>query len=103
MAVTQENVLAALQQWIDPNTQKDYVASRSVKNLRIDGGRVAFDIELGYPARTQIETIRQALVDLVRAIPGVTAVEANVENRILAHAVQKGLKPLPGRLIGDAA
>lgn len=96
MAVTQENVLAALQQWIDPNTQKDYVASRSVKNLRIDGGRVAFDIELGYPARTQIETIRQALVDLVRAIPGVTAVEANVENRILAHAVQKGLKPLPG-------
>lgn len=96
MAVTQENVLAALQQWIDPNTQKDYVASRSVKNLRIDGGRVAFDIELGYPARTQIETIRQALVDLVRAIPGVTAVEANVESRILAHAVQKGLKPLPG-------
>ena len=32
----------------------------------------------------------------MRAIPGVTAVEANVESIILAHAVQKGLKPLPG-------
>ena len=66
MAVTQENVLAALQQWIDPNTRKDYVSSRSVKNLRIDGGRVAFDIALGYPAGTQIETIRRSLEDLVR-------------------------------------
>lgn len=96
MAVTQENVLAALQQWIDPNTRKDYVSSRSVKNLRIDGGRVAFDIALGYPAGTQIETIRQALVDLVQAVPGVTAVDANVASNIVAHAVQKGLKPLPG-------
>lgn len=96
MAVTQENVLAALQQWIDPNTRKDYVSSRSVKNLRIDGGRVSFDIALGYPAGTQIETIRQALVDLVQAVPGVTAVDANVASNIVAHAVQKGLKPLPG-------
>ena len=96
MAVTQENVLAALQQWIDPNTRKDYVSNRSVKNLRIDGGRVAFDIALGYPAGTQIETIRQALVDLVQAVPGVTAVDANVASNIVAHAVQRGLKPLPG-------
>ena len=96
MAVTQENVLAALQQWIDPNTRKDYVSSRSVKNLRIDGGRVAFDIALGYPAKTQIETIRRSLEDLVRAVPGVTAVDANVASNIVAHAVQRGLKPLPG-------
>lgn len=96
MAVTQENVLAALQQWIDPNTQKDCVSSRSVKNLRIDGGRVSFDVELGYPARTQIETIRRALIGVVRTLPGVTDVEANVVSKIVAHVVQKGLKPLSG-------
>ena len=96
MAVTQEAVLAALRQQVDPNTQKDYVSGRAAKNIQIDGGKVSFDIELGYPARTQIEAIRQTVVDAVKAVPGVTDVEANVAVKIAAHAVQKGLKPLPG-------
>ena len=32
----------------------------------------------------------------MQAVPGVTAVDANVASNIVAHAVQKGLKPLPG-------
>ena len=56
MTVTVEAVQAALSSFIDPNTQKDYVSTRSVKNLKVEGGKVTFDIELGYPAKTQIDT-----------------------------------------------
>ena len=96
MAVTQEAVLAALKNFIDPNTRKDYVSTRAVKNLKVEDGQVSFDVELGYPAKTQIDPIRTALVDAVRAVPGVTAVDARVSVKIVAHAVQHNLKPLAG-------
>jgi ATP-binding protein involved in chromosome partitioning len=96
MAVTQEAVQAALENFIDPNTRKDYVSSRALKNLRIEGGQVAFDVELGYPAKTQVEAIRASLVEAVGAVPGVSGVAANVAVKIVAHAVQNNLKPLPG-------
>lgn len=96
MSVTVEAVQAALKNYIDPNTQKDYVSTRAVRNLEVEGGKVSFDIELGYPARTQLEAIRVAVVDAVKAVPGVVEVEANVGVKIVAHAVQRNLKPLPG-------
>jgi ATP-binding protein involved in chromosome partitioning len=96
MSVTQETVRAALGSVIDPNTQKDYVSSRALKKLEIEGGRVSFDIELGYPAKTQVDAIRAAVIQAVSAVPGVSEVAANVVVKIVAHAVQHGLKPLPG-------
>jgi ATP-binding protein involved in chromosome partitioning len=96
MAVTREAVQAALAGFIDPNTGKDYVSTRALKNLRVEDGRVFFDIELAYPAKTQLEKIRAAVSDVVRAVPGVTGVAAGVTVKIAAHAVQRGLKPLPG-------
>ncbi len=96
MAVTQEAVLAALKQVIDPNTQKDFVSSRAAKNVVVDGARVSLDIELGYPAKSQTAMIRNLVVEALKALPGVTEVMVNVTVKIVAHAVQATLKPLPG-------
>ena len=96
MSLDQQTVTEALKQVIDPNTGKDFVAGRSIRNLAVEGGTVRFDVELGYPAKTQIDTIRAAVVDVVKVVPGVTAVEAKVFVKIVAHAVQRNLKPLPG-------
>ncbi len=100
MSVTQESLQQALAGIVDPNTGKDLVSSRSARNLRIDpsgDGRadVSVDVELGYPARTQIAEIRRQVVEALRALPGVRNVSANVFQRIVAHAVQRGLKVLP--------
>jgi ATP-binding protein involved in chromosome partitioning len=46
-AVTESALLEALQGVVDPNTGKDFVSTRQLKNLRIDGGDVSFDVELG--------------------------------------------------------
>ncbi len=96
MSVTVEQVNEALKAIVDPNTQKDLVASREARNVRVEGGEVAVDVELGYPARSQIEPIRRQVVAALRALPGVTNVSANVYQKIVAHSVQRGVKTLPG-------
>ncbi|HRE16621.1 MAG TPA: iron-sulfur cluster carrier protein ApbC [Rhodocyclaceae bacterium] len=96
MTVTVDAVRAALANTIDPNTQKDYVSGKELKNVKVEGGDVSFDIELGYPAKTQIDAIRQQVIAAVRNVPGVGNVSANVFSKIVAHSVQRGVKLMPG-------
>ncbi|MGJ7918114.1 iron-sulfur cluster carrier protein ApbC [Massilia sp. LXY-6] len=95
MSITVEDVKAALSAVNDPNTNKDYVSTRSVKNIQVDGGNVALDIELGYPAKSQFALVRSAVIDAVRKLPGVANVSVNVTSKILSHTVQRGLKVMP--------
>ncbi len=92
MSTTVEAVRDALSKVIDPNTGKDLVSGKSAKNIKVDGGNVAIDIELGYPARSQMDGIRDAVIGAVRAVPGVANVSVTVQVKIVAHAVQRGVK-----------
>ena len=96
MSLVAQDITYALSEAIDPNTGKSYVAGKAVKNIRIEGSDVAFDIELGYPANSQIDLIRRQVIAAVKALPGVGNVSVNVYSKILAHAVQLGVKLLPG-------
>ena len=95
MTVADTALLDALKTVIDPNTGKDFVSTKQLKNLRIDGGDVAFDVELGYPAKSQIPALRKALVAAARTLPGVENVSANLSTKITAHAVQRGVQLMP--------
>lgn len=105
MTIQEQDVLQAIAAVTDPNTGKDFVSTKQVKNLQVTGGDVAFDVELGYPARSQIPALRQALIAAVRALPGVDNVSVNVTTRVLAHAVQRGVQLMPGvkNIIGVAS
>jgi ATP-binding protein involved in chromosome partitioning len=94
MSITVEAVKAALAAVIDPNTGRDLVSGKSAKNIQVDGGDVAFDVELGYPAKSQIDPIRRAAIAAVRALPGAGNVSANVHSKIVAHTAQRGVKLL---------
>ena len=96
MAVTIDAVKAVLQTLTDPNTQKDYLSTRSAKNIRVDGADVSLDIELGYPAKSQLDELRRAVIAALATIPGVGNVSVGMSVNIVAHTVQRGLKPLPG-------
>ncbi|MBD8530454.1 MULTISPECIES: iron-sulfur cluster carrier protein ApbC [unclassified Massilia] len=95
MSITADDVKAALAKVIDPNTGKDFVSSKSVKNVLVDGNDVSLDLELGYPAKSQIALLRAAVVNGVKTIPGVSNVSVSVQVKILSHAVQRGLKVMP--------
>ncbi len=95
MSLSVDAVKQALSGLIDPNTSKDYVTSKSLKNVEIDGSVVKLVIELGYPAKSQIDGLRSSVIALVSAIPGVSSVTADISSKISAHTVQRGLKILP--------
>ena len=96
MAVVEQAVSEAIKGVVDPNTGRDFVSGKAVKNLTVTGDDVAFDVELGYPAKSQMPALRQALIAAVKTVPGVANVSVNITTKITAHAVQRGVALLPG-------
>ena len=95
MAVTEQTLMDALKSVIDPNTGRDFVSSKSIKNLSITDGDVAFDVELGYPAKSQIPGFRKDLIAAAKSVAGVANVSVNVSMKIVPHSVQRGVQLLP--------
>ena len=95
MSLNEQTLTAALQTVIDPNTGKDFVTSKALKNLQINGGDVSFDVVLGYPAKSQMADFRKALITAAKTVAGVDNVSANITVDIVAHAAQRGVALLP--------
>src|SRR5262245_32773903 len=95
MSVNEASVQEALRKLVDPNTGKDFVATRSIRNLKVSGDDVALEIELGYPGKSQHEPIRR---QVVQALKGAGAANAAVKvtSKVVSHAVQRGVKLVPG-------
>ena len=95
MSLSETALAAALRSVIDPQTGRDFVSTKQLRNLRIDGGDVSLDIELGYPAESQVAGLRKSLIAAVRSVSGVENVSVNIGWKIVAHAVQRGVPLLP--------
>jgi len=96
MSVSVEQVQAALKALIDPNTRKDFMSTKSARNIKVDGGQVTLDVVLPYPAKTVLAEIQSMVDGAIKAIPGVGSVTSNVSWKIVAHSVQKGVKLVNG-------
>jgi ATP-binding protein involved in chromosome partitioning len=86
-----ELLLAALAIQIDPNTGRDYVSAKCIKNLKSDQGAVSLNIELAYPAASQFSAIKSQVEQALLAVDGVKSAQASVSSHIVAHAAQRGL------------
>jgi ATP-binding protein involved in chromosome partitioning len=78
MSINEQSIQEVLKAVVDANTGKDLVSSRSVKNIKVTGSDVSLDVELGYPAKSQIEGIRAAVITQIKTLPGVGNISANV-------------------------
>jgi ATP-binding protein involved in chromosome partitioning len=94
--VSQLQVETALKEVIDPYLEQDLVTAKCVKNIKVDGGNVAVDIVLGYPAKGSQADLAAKLKEKVAAIPGVAGATINISSKVVAHGVQKGVKPIEG-------
>jgi ATP-binding protein involved in chromosome partitioning len=97
MPVAESAVLDALRAVQDPDLHKDIVALGFVKNLRIEGERVGFTIELTTPACPVKDMLRDQARAVVAALPGVATVD--VEMTAQVRAVQRpeaGRAPVDG-------
>ena len=95
MSVDSQALLTALQAVIDPNTGRDFVTSKALKNLQTQDSDVSFDVELGYPAKSQMPAFRKALIAAAKSVAGVDNVSVNMTMKITAHAVQRGVQVMP--------
>jgi ATP-binding protein involved in chromosome partitioning len=92
---TPEQLLSALAAVTDPNTGRDFVSTKALKNLQVNGADVAFEVELGYPAKSQIPALRTALIAAAKGVAGVANVSVNISSKVVAHAAQRGVALLP--------
>jgi ATP-binding protein involved in chromosome partitioning len=95
MPVTESAIQAALRNIVDPNTGKDLASTRSARNVKVAGNDVSLDVELGYPGKSQHEPIRRQVAEALKQA-GAAGVAVNVSSKVVAHAVQRGVKLIPG-------
>ncbi len=96
-SVDQAAVLDALRAVRDPDLHRDIVALGFVKDLRIEGGRVSFTIELTTPACPVKNAMREQAVAAVAEVPGVSAVDVTMAASVrAARPAEPALTAIPG-------
>src|SRR3990167_1791240 len=95
MSLSELEIQTTLKEITDPNTGKDFIATKSARNIRIDDSNVALDIVLGYPAKTVAADIQQLVADKLKTLPGIGSVFVNVTSKVVAHSVQRGVQLIP--------
>ena len=96
MSLSATDVTVALKGVVDPNTGKDLVTGKAVKGVRASGDEIAVEIQLAYPAKSQHDLIRKLVQDAVTSLPDARRVAVSISHKIVSHAVQRGVKLVPG-------
>src|SRR5438552_4464444 len=96
MPISEADVQASLHALVDPNTSRDFVSAKAVRKVSVDGSNVTVDLQLAYPAKSQHEVLRKLVQCKLAARPGIGKVTVNFAHRIASHAVQRGVKLVPG-------
>lgn len=95
MAINESDIQNALKTLIDPDTGKDFITSKSAKNIQINGEKISLDIVLGYPAKSVMAGVKALVVEHLKSLAGVSEVDVSIGSRIVAHKVQQGVNLLP--------
>ncbi len=97
MGPSEKEVLEALRKVRDPELGTDVVSMGMIKDLRVEGGRVQFTLELTTPACPFNEQLKEEVLRAVRSVKGVTDVSMEVRSRVPAMRPQSpSIAPIPG-------
>lgn len=94
MAVTREQIEEAIKGYVEPHLQRDLVSAKSIKNIEIDGDKAKITVELGFPAKGVFDEVSEAVKSAVEALDGVSSADVDISSKVVAHSVQKALKPI---------
>ena len=95
--MTPDAVLDALKAVQDPDLHADIVSLKFVKDVQVDGGRIAFTIESANPSPRTRDRLAAAAREAVSAVAGGSPVD--VQSRFVVRSVsapEHGKPPLPG-------
>ena len=94
--LTKAAVEQAIAGYIDPYLETDLVSAKGLKGVELQDDRVRVTVQLGYPARSHVQELAQALRERIAALPEVGGREIDVEVgvKIASHVVQQGIETL---------
>lgn len=84
--VSRVQVLAALEQVMEPTLQKDVISLNLIKNLMIEDGNVSFTVILTTPAKHIRDKIKADASQAVKTLAGVDTVTVNFDSRVPADS-----------------
>src|SRR6516165_9579526 len=84
LALTEERILGVLKQVQDPDLRKDIVSLGFIRNLKVESGKVSFDLNLTTPACPVKDQMRDEAIALVKGLPGVENVEVKMTSEVRA-------------------
>ena len=94
-SITEGEVLKALSTVMDPDLKKDIVSLGFVKDIKIDGAAVSFEVELTSPACPLKKQLEEESRNAVMALGTVESVEIRMTSRVRpGNVIEK--KPIPG-------
>src|ERR1700691_3461165 len=95
--ITQEQVIEALKNVIDPDFNKDIVSLGMVKDVVVDGKKVNFTVELTTPACPMKEMIHKASVNaIIYYVDKEAEVKVNMTARVTSKRTETKGNALPG-------
>ncbi len=94
--VSEAAILKVLGEVNDPDLNRDIVSLGFIKNLKIESGKVSFDVELTTPACPVKEQLKTQCYEKVKALPGVTEVNVKMTANVRSTGVQGNRVSIPG-------
>src|SRR3546814_5132229 len=94
MSITTAQVRAALRAVTEPFSGQEFAAFVKDSDIKTNGDTVSVVLTLGYPAAYAAASLAQTARQALDAA-GVPHASVTVKWSVSAHAVQRGLKPLP--------
>lgn len=94
--LSREYIDALLKEVDDKYLKKDLVSANTIKSVEIKEGTVFVRIELGYPAGSYRDELAEVVKIALEADDAIDNAEIIVEQRVVAHAVQRSLKRIEG-------
>jgi ATP-binding protein involved in chromosome partitioning len=95
--ITPETVLAALSQVQEPELHRDLVALNMIRDIKIKGSVISFDIVLTTPACPLKSTIEKQARAAVMNIPGIKIIKIKMDASVPNDGRNRGLLNLPIR------
>ncbi len=90
-------VTTTLNGLIDPFTNEKMTASRALKSVQADDQKVVVTLRKGYPVQSVAAELSSQVHEALKALPFDNLnLEVVIEQDIIAHSVQQGVKPVDG-------
>ncbi|MBI2801467.1 MAG: iron-sulfur cluster carrier protein ApbC [Gammaproteobacteria bacterium] len=96
MTPTHDQIEAALRTYRDPYLETDVVTAGMLKSIGDTTGSIAIELEAGFPLARYGATLRHELSQTLAVLSATPPPQINIATKIVSHAVQKGVKTLPG-------